>query len=276
MRRPVQLVLGPIRRIGKYVRGQSVVRAKRNAYSLNDARAYWRYPPSKAHGKRDTAEYAQESDEFIKNLIEREIELRDARQDTRLFKDKVAEWVKRKNSSSMLDFGCGLGEDGLYFAKALGLAVTFADIVPPNVALVSRYANIWNVPTRAVLVDDPKTFDFGHKFDLIFSNGVLHHSPEAPAIVANLKRFLQRGGLFIVMLYTRAHYEQVGALTGADYINKSESSPPVPVNNPWTEYYDTAKARELFKGCTLLDQWTTYREMFGWYCFALDANSSAT
>jgi hypothetical protein len=42
------------------------------AYSLDAARQYWRFPPSKACGKKDTAEYCRESDAFIKDLIERE------------------------------------------------------------------------------------------------------------------------------------------------------------------------------------------------------------
>jgi hypothetical protein len=41
----------------------------------------------------------------------------------------------------MMDFGCGLGQDGLHFARKLGLRVTFADIVPSNAALTARFLN---------------------------------------------------------------------------------------------------------------------------------------
>ena len=50
----------------------------------------------------------------------------------------------------MLDFGCGMGSDGVYFSKLLGLKVTFADIVPSNVEIVKRYSKIWNIPTKAI------------------------------------------------------------------------------------------------------------------------------
>ena len=168
-----------------------------------------------------------------------------------------------------MDFGCGLGQDGLHFAKALGLEVVFADIVPSNVKLTNRYAVIWRVLTKSVHVDDPKSFDFTQKFGLIFANGVLHHSPEAKEIVQNLKCFLNINGLFIVMLYTKEHYKVVGARSIDEYAMKSESPAPVPTINPYTEYYDVKKAQELFEGFMLIDQWTTHNERFGWYCFKM-------
>jgi SAM-dependent methyltransferase len=248
---------------------QQMFLLRKKSYSLEDARNYWRYPPSKAYGKKDTADYCTQSDDFIKDLIEREIKIRDVRQGTQVFKDKVAFWAKENHIRTMMDFGCGLGQDGLYFAKTLGVQVVFGDIVPSNVKLTSRFANIWGISTESVLIDDPKTFDVGRKFDLIFSNGVLHHSPEARDIVRNLKRFLTPHGLFIVMLYTRKHYERAGARDIHDYAVKSEASAPIPVSNPYTEYYDLEKAQKLFEGCIILDQWTTYDDLFGWYCFRI-------
>jgi SAM-dependent methyltransferase len=246
---------------------QQIYLLKKQPYSLENARNYWRYPPSKAYGKRDTAEYRSQSDSFIKDLIERETKNRDARQETKKFKDKVAYWVQQNGIQTMMDFGCGLGQDGLYFAKSLGLGVIFADIVPSNVELTSRFAGIWDVPTESVLVEDPTSFNFGKTFDLIFANGVLHHSPEAKEIVRNLKRFLHSEGIFIVMLYTKKHYERARAKNMDDYALKSEASAPLSLFNPYTEYYDLEKTLKLFEGCTLMDQWTTYNDLFGWYCF---------
>jgi SAM-dependent methyltransferase len=262
----LSFIPGAIKQLSVWVR-QQLYSLRKKPYSLEDARNYWRYPPSKAYGKKDTAEYCMQSDAFIKDLIEREIEIRDARQGTQVFKDKVAYWVKQNNIQTMMDFGCGLGQDGLYFAKTLGLHVVFADIVPSNVELTNRFARIWGVSTRSVLVDAPQSFDFGQEFDLIFANGVLHHSPEAKGIVQNLKRFLSPDGIFIVMLYTRRHYKRTGARNMNDYALKSESSAPVPVFNPYTDYYDLEKAQKLFEGYRLIDQWTTYNDLFGWYCF---------
>jgi hypothetical protein len=46
-----------------------------------------------------------------------------------------------------------------------------------------------------------------------------------------------------------------------DYAVKSEAPGPAPVENPHTEYYGSAKARELFRGFPLLEEWTTHRDL---------------
>ena len=244
------------------------------AYSLDAARQYWRFPPSKAYGKKDTAEYCRESDAFIKDLIERETRIRDERQQMADSKARITRWLEERRVQSMMDFGCGLGQDGLHFARALGLRVTFADIVPSNAALTARFANIWNVDTRAVEIsDNPETFDFTETFDVVYSCGVLHHSPVAKAIVRNLARFLNPNGLFVVMLYTASHFARTGAATLDEYAVKSEAPAPIEVTNPYSDFYDVPKAVSLFEGFDLLDHWAGYKELFGWYVFGRRAVS---
>jgi len=236
-------------------------------YSLEKAREYWSYPPSKLYGKRHTQDYCQEDDSFIKNLIESEIALRDLREDAEVARSRVKYWIENNNIQKMLDFGCGLGVDGVYFSTNLGIQVTFADISLPNVKLIDRYAQIWNILTKSVYIDDATSFDFGDKFDLIYANGVLHHIPEPKPVVDNLKRFLNSDGLFIVMLYTQEHYVGKSAENIYHYAVRSEAPAPIAITNPYSDYYDTAKAVELFEGCSLIDQWATNRNRFGWYCF---------
>lgn len=243
-------------------------------YSLENAREYWSYPPCKLYGKRNTEEYYQEEDSFIKNLIDTEILLRDERQEAQVARSRVAHWIRKNNIQKMLDFGCGLGIDGVYFSTNLGIQVVFTDISPSNVKLTSRYAIIWNISTKSVYIDDSKSFDFGEKFDLIYANGVLHHIPEPKPVVDNLQRFLNANGLFIVMLYTEEHYKVKLAQNLAHYAARSESSAPIPIVNPYSTHYDVAKTTELLEGCSLIDQWTTNKGQFGWYCFRYNGSST--
>ena len=178
-------------------------------------------------------------------MIETEISLRDERQDAQVARDKVAYWIRKSDIQKMLDFGCGLGPDGVCFSVNLGIQVMFADISPSNVKLTSRYAEIWNIPAKSAYIDDSESFDFGEKFDLIYCNGVLHHIPEPKPVVNNLKRFLNASGLFIVMLYTKEHYE-ARAENLAHYAARSESHPPIPIINPYSDYYDVKKTQRNF------------------------------
>jgi len=96
---------------------------------------------------------------------------------------------------------------------------------------------------------------------------VLHHTPRAKEIVENLKRFLRPNGLFICMLYTQKHFKATGAKTLREYAMLSEGDP----RNPYSDYYDTDKARRLFSGFDLLEVFQTYGKKFGWYVFEVQS-----
>jgi len=236
-------------------------------YSLEDARKYWSYPPCKMYGKKHTQNFCEKDDSFIKELIETEINQKDQRENGELARNKISHLIEKHNINSMLDFGCGLGMDGVYYAKKFGIEVTFADISLSNVRLTERYAPIWDISANSKYIENSGTVDFGEKFDLIYSSGVLHHIPEPEPVVLNLRRFLKPGGIFVVMLYTEEHYKRKGAENLYHYATRSEAPAPINITNPYSEFYDKAKVEALFDGLSLIDTWTTNQNSFGWYCF---------
>src|SRR5205814_370348 len=57
------------------------------------------------------------------------------------------------------------------------------------------------------LVSDAENLDFDDEsFDLVYSHGVLHHTPDIEAAVREIYRVLKPGGRAIVMLYHRGSY----------------------------------------------------------------------
>lgn len=257
-----------------YIRGHfygkqllRVLTRKRTSYSLDRARKYWQYSPSSIGRVKITSEeLVQASDADVKKFIERSIEYRDEMEGAKVYRNRVSNWINRENIRRILDFGCGLGQDGVYFAKTLRVQVTFADIVLSNIKLTERYSQIWGTPTKSIYIDcDPKEFQFPEIYDMIFANGVLHHTPEAKEIVQNLKRFLKPHGLFICMLYSRKHFEATGARTLEEYAMLSEGVAPIP--NPYSDFYDVEKAKKVFGGFKLIETFTTHKGKFGWYVF---------
>lgn len=234
-------------------------------YSLDKARKYWKYSPSSIGNlKISSEELLKLADMDLKKFIEKSIKFRDAKEGARFYRNRVSEWILREKVKKLLDFGCGFGQDGVYFSKTLGVEVTFADIVKSNIRLTERYSRIWNIPTKSIHIDgDPKEFNFPEEYDLIFANGVLHHTPEAREIVENLTNFLKPKGLFICMLYTPKHFKSRHVKTIEEYALVSEGAAPLP--NPYTDYYTLEKAKKLFKGYRLLDVFTTNNGKFGWY-----------
>jgi len=246
---------------------QQKVKRNQCLYSLDDARKYWQYVPSAftISGLRiSTVDLIKQPLDVIKHIVEKSIEERNMKQGAMIYREKIAKWIKQEKIKSMLDFGCGIGQDGVYFAKRCDVEVDFADIVESNVALTKRYGKIWDISANSIFINcEPEEYIFPREYDMILANGVLHHTPKAKEIVQNLKKFLKPNGLFICMLYTPEHFRKTKAKTLEEYAVLSEHVGLV--LNPYTDYYDLKKAKELFEGFVLLEYFTTHKGKFGWY-----------
>src|SRR5215813_1662439 len=74
----------------------------------------------------------------------------------------------------LLDFGCGMGEESIYFA-ALGARVTAIDISEVGIAMLRRRAALHRLDIRAYeMRADPTSFAAA-TFDRIHGLGILHH-----------------------------------------------------------------------------------------------------
>lgn len=74
----------------------------------------------------------------------------------------------------LLDFGCGMGEEAIYFAK-LGASVTAIDISEVGVASLKKRAAYHRLDVRAYEMRcDPTSFP-DESFDRIHGMGILHH-----------------------------------------------------------------------------------------------------
>jgi SAM-dependent methyltransferase len=105
----------------------------------------------------------------------------------------------------VLEIGCGLGTDGAQFAKA-GAHYTGIDLTDAAVALARRRFELFNLPGNFKIAD-AEQLDFpDNSFDLVYSHGVLHHTPDIPAAVSEVRRVLRPGGRAFVMLYHRNSY----------------------------------------------------------------------
>lgn len=240
-------------------------------YSLEEARKYWQYAPNSLEGTKTTSkELLSKSDADLKNFVLRSIEARNSKEGAMEYRTKVLEWIVQNKVKSYLDFGCGIGQDGVYFAIKCPhtLEVTFADIVESNVNLVSNYARVFGIHSKTILMENPEAQNLPEAYDMIFANGVLHHTPRARQVVLNLKRYLRIDGLFVCMLYTPEHFKSRQARNLREYAFLSEGRLPKSagtVFNPYSDFYDEAKARKLFEGFELLDHFTTHQKKFGWY-----------
>jgi SAM-dependent methyltransferase len=142
----------------------------------------------------------------------------DAEMGTREFFDRVEahrygkEWhipiaadFKSTSGLKVLEIGCGLGTDGAQFAKA-GADYTGIDLTDASIELAKKRFELAGLKGE-FRVADAERLDFaGEAFDLVYSHGVLHHTPDTEAAVREIHRVLKPGGRAIIMLYHRGSY----------------------------------------------------------------------
>src|SRR5438105_6552117 len=105
----------------------------------------------------------------------------------------------------VLEIGCGLGTDGAQFAKA-GADYTGVDLTEAAIELARKRFEISGLKGQ-FRVADAENMDFpDESFDVVYSHGVLHHTPDTARAVREIHRVLKTGGRAIVMLYHRGSY----------------------------------------------------------------------
>lgn len=102
----------------------------------------------------------------------------------------------------LLEVGCGMGTDLLQFARG-GARVTGVDLTPRSVEISRRHLHLCDERGDFAISDAEHLPFVDESFDVVYSNGVLHHTPDTAGAVRELHRVLRPGGLARVMLYHR-------------------------------------------------------------------------
>ena len=134
--------------------------------TIDDVKDYWnRQPCNVKHSKKDvgTVEYFDE--------VERKRYT--AEPHIPAFAD-FASWKGKK----VLEVGCGLGTEGINFARA-GAKYTATDLSSESLNLARQRFSVYNQKGDFYLGNSEELTSFlpRQKFDLIYSFGVIHHSP---------------------------------------------------------------------------------------------------
>ena len=111
----------------------------------------------------------------------------------------------RWRDSDVLEVGCGLGTDAINFARR-GARYTGVDLTEASVDLVRRRFELEGLDGD-VRVADAELLPFAEgSFDLVYSHGVLHHTPDTQRAISEVHRVLKPGGTAMIMLYHKNSY----------------------------------------------------------------------
>ncbi|NYZ17908.1 class I SAM-dependent methyltransferase [Azospirillum sp. RWY-5-1] len=113
----------------------------------------------------------------------------------------------RWKGKRVLEVGCGIGTDTTNFARA-GAQVTAVDLSAESMAVAKRRVEVFGLADRVRFFNGnaeelDRLLPAGETYDLIYSFGVLHHTPHPDQAFAKLRSFLAPGGELRVMVYNK-------------------------------------------------------------------------
>jgi ubiquinone/menaquinone biosynthesis C-methylase UbiE len=181
----------------------------------------------------------------------------------------------------VLEIGPGGGAHSCLFA-AKGAQVTALDITPERAISTARKLSLVGGGTGRAYQGDGENLPFKDgSFDIVYSNGVLHHSTDTVRCIAEVRRVLKPGGRAVLMLYARhsavywCNIVPRGLFSGemfrwpeAEWVGRvTEGTPKFgTTKNPFTRVYSEAELRKLLAAFSIA---SLRKSSFQWDNFAI-------
>ncbi|MBT5309534.1 MAG: class I SAM-dependent methyltransferase [Rhodospirillaceae bacterium] len=167
----------------------------------------------------------------------------------------------------VLEIGPGAGGHSALFARH-GAIMTSADITFDRARSTQAKFDLMGEMAQGAqaLQSDGENLPFADDtFDIVYSNGVLHHTPDTERAIAEVYRVLKPGGQAVIMLYRKSSWHYwvnmvigVGILrgkliTGSNWLGRATEwggKKQQTVANPITRCYTAGGIRKLFSAFT--------------------------
>lgn len=119
--------------------------------------------------------------------------------------------LEKWKGKRVLELGCGLGTDAIEFAKA-GAEVVCVDLTENSLNLCKKNFEVHGLQGTFYQGNIEELSSFlpesdKNSFDLIYSFGVIHHTPNPKAVFEQVKNYLKEDGELRCMLYSRFSYK---------------------------------------------------------------------
>ena len=189
--------------------------------TINDVRVYWDNRPCNVkHSKKEkgTIEYF---DEVASKRYNAEPHIP-------VFVD-----FERWNGKRVLEIGCGMATEGINFAK-FGAEYTGVDLSQQSLDLAKKRFEVYNEKGTLYHGNSEELSSFVpvKTYDLIYSFGVIHHSPNPSKIFDEIYKYTDENSVLKIMLYAKNSWKNYMIEAGHD---QPEAQYGCPIANTYTK-----------------------------------------
>ena len=152
----------------------------------------------------------------------------------------------RWRGKRVLEIGCGIGTDAVNFARA-GAAYTGVELSAESLAVARQRFEVFGLP-GALIEGDAETLSAvapTGSFDLVYSIGVLHHTPQPAKAIAEIRTLIAPTGELRIMLYAKNSWKAAMIDAGLD-------QPEAQYGCPIATCYDADDVTALLDGFDIL------------------------
>ena len=191
---------------------------------------------------------------------------------------------ERWKGKKVLEIGCGIGTDSINFVRA-GAALTVVELSEKSLEICRKRFEVYGLKARFYCgnAEELSTFLPVEPYDVIYSFGVIHHTPNPERVLSEIKRYCKPETEIRVMLYSRWSWKVFwiilkygqGAFWRANKVVRTYSE--AQTGCPVTYYYSFRDIRRLMKDYRIvqmykdhifpykIDKYINYQYEWVWY-----------
>jgi len=176
-------------------------------HNVEDVKRYWNNRPCNirhSNKKIGTKEYFDEV-EKRKYFVEPHIK-------------SFAEFDSWRDKE-VLEIGCGIGTAVINFARC-GANVTAVDLSQESIDIAKQRAKVFNLENKIKFyqgnIEELSSFTPVKVYDLVYSFGVIHHTPNPSNVIKQLKKYMDTSSRLKLMLYAKNSWKNMMIEAGYD------------------------------------------------------------